>query len=74
MDAYEALANAIILQAMYDYRDIQNKLKKHPSSKQLASKQRALERFFDSQWYATLTSIDPDLLLEWLKKREAKRA
>ena len=34
MDPYENLANAIILQAVKDYRDARRKIKRHPKDKE----------------------------------------
>ena len=59
MNVYEDLANAIILQAVQDYRRTNNK--------------RALEdleRFFLSDWFSVLTSIDGSRLLQELRKEK----
>lgn len=59
MDPYEELANAIILQACKDYRltDNEDDLKE-------------IERFFHSEWFSVLTSLDPDLLIKKLRKEK----
>lgn len=62
-NAYENLANAIILQAVKDYRGILRKIKKHPFDRLVLSEKRRLERFFRSQWFGMLTNIDPELLM-----------
>ena len=56
---YENLANAIILQAVKDYR-------LHDDEKELVS----IERFFRSGWFNTLTSIDPEMLIAKLRKEK----
>lgn len=61
MNAYDELANAIVLQAVRDYR-------LHSNRNELAK----LEEFFRSGWFSSLTSLDPELLLAKLK--EEKRA
>lgn len=61
--AYEKLANAIILQAVKDYRSTLRKLKKHPFDRLAISEKRRLERFFRSPWFGMLTSIDPELMI-----------
>ena len=73
MYRYQELANAIVAQAVYDYADLLKKQKKRPDSHRLKADMKALNRFFHSQWYATLTAVDPDVLLEKLKK-EAENA
>jgi len=61
MNPYEELANAIVLQAVKDYR--------LPDDEQeLAS----IERFFRSGWFNTLTSIDPEMLISKLRKEKVR--
>ena len=60
MNGYEELANAIVLQAVNDYRLAR---KKKESAKQVASVQ-----FFRSKWFAVLTNIDGRLLEQKLKE------
>lgn len=59
MDPYENLANAIILQAVKDYRLTDNE-----------SELKEIERFFHSDWFSVLTSLDPDLLIQKLRKEK----
>ena len=59
MDPYQALANAIIEQAVKDYR-----MTDDPD--ELAE----LEIFFRSSWYGVLTSLDPELLISRLRKEK----
>lgn len=60
-DPYEDLAQAIILQAVKDYR-------LHDDEKELAS----IERFFRSDWFGVLTSVDPELLIARLRKEKVR--
>ena len=57
MDPYEKLANAIVLQAVKDYR-------RRGSS----DERESLERFFRSHWFSVLTSIDPEFLIKNLRE------
>ena len=59
MDPYQALANAIIEQAVKDYR-----MTDDPDD--LAE----LEKFFRSGWFGVLTKVDPDLLITNLRKEK----
>ena len=59
MNPYEELANAIVLQAVKDYR-------LNDGEQELAS----IERFFRSGWFNTLTSIDPEMLIAKLRKEK----
>ena len=62
MDGYQELANAIVLQAVKDYRMTENQ-------QDLDS----LERFFRSEWFAVLTTLDPDFLIQQLQKEKATK-
>jgi len=70
-DPYENLANAIVLQAVKDYRDALKRLKKKSSNKAAMSDAMECERFFRSGWYKTLTSVDGEYLIQKLRE-EAK--
>ena len=57
MNPYEELANAIILQAVKDYRltDDERELQE-------------IERFFRSGWFSVLSKVDPEFLIKELRK------
>lgn len=57
MNPYEELANAIILQAVKDYRltDDERELQE-------------IERFFRSGWFGVLSKVDPEFLIKELRK------
>lgn len=61
MNPYEELANAIVLQAVKDYR-------LHDDEQELVS----IERFFRSGWFSTLTSINPEMLISKLRKEKVR--
>ena len=58
---YENLANAIILQAVKDYR-------LHDDERELA----CIERFFRSGWFSVLTSVDPESLITKLREEKVR--
>ena len=62
MDAYENLANAIVLLAVKDYRD-----SKHPATR------ASIERFFRSQWFQVLTSLDGEKLIADLRRERGAK-
>lgn len=64
---YENLANAIILQAVKDYRGALKKLEKRPNYEPAKIIKNEVERFFCSGWYRELTSIDGNILIKKLK-------
>lgn len=67
-DPYEKLANAVVLQAVSDYRTAVKRIRKNPRNREAAEEARAIERFFRSSWYQVLTSVDGEYLIERLRK------
>lgn len=63
-EEYENLANAIILQAVTDWRRAVH----HPRSKDARQIREETEAFFLSGWFEMLTNVDGKWLLEKLKK------
>lgn len=72
MTGYQALANAIIEQAVKDYRAALKILRRHPDSKAAMEEAMELEKFFHSGWYGDLTDVDPDFLITKLRKEAVK--
>jgi hypothetical protein len=68
MDPYEKLANAIILQAVKDYRAAKRKLKRNPRNHLAQSEVDSIERFFRSDWYSCLTEVDGEILIKKLQE------
>lgn len=64
---YENLANAIIVKACDDYRAALKKIKKNAANQDAVHEALSVERFFRSQWYGTLTSIDGEFLIRKLR-------
>ena len=67
-DPYQNLANAIVLSAVKDYRDALKRLKKKPNNKLAADERDDIERLFRSGYFAILTEIDPQYLIDRLNK------
>jgi len=65
---YVALANAIILQAVKDYRAALKTLKKNPKNTSALKDKADVERFFCSAWYGELTTVDGKFLLRKLQQ------
>ncbi|EJG4807078.1 hypothetical protein NAB59_002748 [Listeria innocua] len=66
-EPYQNLANAIILMAVKDYRDALKKLKKRPRYGPAHDIKNEVERFFRSDWYRELTSVDGNVLIKKLQ-------
>ena len=61
------LANAIILQAVTDYRKSLRGVKAAPNVS-VADMKRDCERFFVSDWFSTLTKINGTVLMKQLQE------
>lgn len=67
MKQYEELANAIILQAVRDYRSALKSIKKYGKNKDAENTKCECESFFRSGWYRTLTQVDGEMLISALR-------
>ena len=67
-DPYEKLANAIIIQASKDYMTNLRKKKRNPGSASAEHDIKECERFFRSDWYQVLTSVDVEYLMDRLRR------
>lgn len=67
VDLYELLANAIVEQAVKEYRELWNWTKDDQAKRELI-------HFFYSEWFSVLTKLDPTYLIEKLEEEaNAKR-
>lgn len=64
-DPYQNLANAIVLEAVRDYREA---LRCYRRNGEENDEMRRCERFFRSAWYEMLTEVDGEYLIEQLRK------
>lgn len=67
-DPYQDLANAIVALAAKDYMKARKRQKRYPEDGRAAQTITEVRRFFHSEWYTMLTSMDPDRLLAILEK------
>ena len=65
LNPYEELANAIVLQAVRDYREAVKKLSRGKNRDAQDTKDECL-RFFRSKWFSLLTDLDPEFLIRRL--------
>ena len=68
MDFYTELANAIVIQAVKDYRNALKTLKRYPRYEPAKAVVAEVEEFFRSDWYRTLTSVDADMLMTKIRR------
>ena len=68
MDCWQELANALITRAAEDYRADLRRIRKDPGNREAARDALKIERFFRSLWYARLTDVPGEYLIERLRK------
>jgi hypothetical protein len=67
-DPYENLANAVVYQAVLDYRAALKRMRRHPRNQEAKDDIASLERFFRSDWYSVLTDVDGEYLIRKVKE------
>lgn len=70
-EAFENLANAIIMKAVIDYKAALIKLRRCKTFKGRANARAVIsecEAFFKSQWFGILTDLDPQMLIRKIKE------
>lgn len=65
---YQELANAIILQAVKDYRDALDILSKRDNNKTAKAEKRSIEYFFRSPWFSVLTNLNGTILIRQIRE------
>jgi len=68
MECYLDLANAIIVQAVKDYRGAMSVIKRYPRNTAAKSIKKETEEFFLSEWFRNLTNVDGARLLKKLQE------
>ena len=71
LSLYEALGNAVVLQAVKDYRDAVHKLSRGKKNTIAESMKQECERFFKSPYFNVFTQLDGKALLSQLEKEES---
>lgn len=71
-EPYTRLANAIILQAVKDYRDANKKISRGKVNKDAEIQKNEVLGFFRSGWFGALTELDPEMLIKRLDKEVSK--
>ena len=68
MNPYENLANAVVLQAVKDYRDAAGKLSRGKKNIMAEQRKTECETFFKSQYFNVFTDLDGNALLSQLER------
>lgn len=68
LGSYEALGNAVVLQAVKDYREAVHKLSRGKKNTIAESTKQECERFFQSPYFNVFTQLDGKALLSQLEK------
>ena len=72
-DSCENLANAIVIQAAEDYRRALKTLKGCSKDKDAIAVKEECERFFQSDWFTVLTTLNGEWLMRKLKEEANTR-
>lgn len=67
---FENLANAIVLQAVEDFRWARRALKQDPGDPEAHEVYRETRRFLKSRWCSELTTLDCEVLLDKLMREK----
>ena len=70
IEGYENLGNAVIIQAVHDYRKAYGKYLNGRKDKNTLDRIRELEEFFTGEWIQVLTSLDGTMILKTIRKEE----
>ena len=65
-ECFLKLGNAIVMQAVDDYKHDLKELIKKPGDAVLLTDIVKIEKFFRSEWYKCLTDVDPEKLIKEL--------
>ena len=68
---WEKLAQAIILQAVEDYRKCRRLVRRKPNQVEAQKMIREVEYFFRSRWYKQLSDTDGNKIIEMLRREVA---
>lgn len=68
LSPYEALGNAVVLQAVKDYREAVHKLSRGKKNTIAESTKQECGRFFQSPYFNVFTQLDGKALLSQLEK------
>lgn len=71
LGSYEALGNAVVIQAVKDYREAVHKLSRGKKNTIAESTKQECERFFQSPYFNVFTQLDGKALLSQLEKEVA---
>ena len=68
MNGYEKLGNAVVMQAVRDWRSATRTLKRNPGNYECKRLKEDCEQFFLSQYFNVFTNLDGRDLLDKLRK------
>lgn len=68
MNPYQALANAVVEMAVKDYKQALKQHYRFPDNEDYKTEVANLERFFRSDWYVMLTSLDGEYLMAGVRR------
>ncbi len=70
LDPWEALGNAVVLQAAKDYRSALRRLRRFPENKAAQKAAAECEEFFQGPLIEIYTNLDGKMLMDRIRKEE----
>ena len=72
MDGYRELANAVVVQAVKDWRSASAAIRMNPDHEAAKKTLKDCERFFLSDWFGVLSGLNGKAILQKLKAEVRK--
>ena len=66
LQPYEILFNAVVMQAVRDYREARRRLKRKPDDREASAAMKEVSRFFRSDYFSAYTRLDDTTILQRL--------
>ena len=70
LQPYEILFNAVVMQAVRDYREARRRLKRKPDDREASAAMKEVSRFFHSDYFSLLTRLDGPSILQRLMEEK----
>ena len=66
LQPFEVLLNAVVMQAVRDYREARRRLKRKPDDREASAALAEVTRFFRSDYFSAFTRLDGSAILQRL--------
>ena len=70
LQPYEVLLNAVVMQAVRDFREARRRLKRKPNDREASASLMEVSRFFRSDYFSAFTKLDGVTILQRLMEEK----